>query len=238
MYTFGKDSLMLGMRFYKVLNEEEYKIFTLVKIIDNTWAQFMDEDDCSLVKIDKTDLKDNYVMLIDHTYFNIEFDFDSGEHLDITYRTYKYLRKSIFKETLNYILKLNNLFTPHSEILDKVWEVYFNRIHASKTVVLKVNEDDKNVIDLDNVANGDGKLPDSIFAEAEEEISVCIRSYEVFDFTECVNIDNINMLYFLLYDCKIDRYYIVLYTIDPIREQARITNAMNENMDLVQFMNK
>lgn len=240
MYEFGKENVMVGMRFYKFISEDEYKIYALIRVVDDNNAIFMDEDDCSLFRITKTDLNNDYTLLIDYMDFTIGFDFDTGEHIDITYVTYKYLRQVIFKKTLNYILKLNNLFISQSDTLDSIWEMYFNRIYTSNSkLILRVNrEEDKNVIDLDNVVNGDGRLPDSIFADAEEELSIYILSYEVFEYTDCVNIDNINMMHFFLYDYKNDKYYIVLYIMNTSRESRRVIDDINENIDLWKFMSK
>jgi hypothetical protein len=89
---------------------------------------------------------------------------------------------------------------------------------------------------LDNVVDGDGKIPDSLFADAEEELMTCILSYEAYSYDDSVNIDNINMKHFFIYDEKNDKYYIILYVIDQARVSRQMIQDMNDNIDVVEFM--
>jgi hypothetical protein len=108
---------------------------------------------------------------------------------------------------------------------------------SEKTFVMQVNKpDDKNVIDLDEVVNSDGKLPDSLFADAEEELDTYILSYDLYNFDDSVDINKVQMKYFFLYDVKNDKYYILLYVIDSARVSSQLIKDMNENMDVIEFM--
>jgi hypothetical protein len=91
-------------------------------------------------------------------------------------------------------------------------------------------------IDMEEVVNNNAKLPDSVFDKAEEYLNTYILSYEVYEFDDSVNIDNVNMKYFLIYDEDKDKYFIVLYVIDTTRIAVESMQVMKENIDIVQFM--
>ena len=79
-------------------------------------------------------------------------------------------------------------------------------------------------------------LPDALIDIAEELLNTCIKTYEVYEYDDSVNLNNINMKHFFLeYE---DKYYIVLYTIDNIRNAAKINENLQKHMDVVEFMLK
>lgn len=241
MYKFGKDNVGLGMRFYKFIAEDEYKIFALVKIDDDDNAQFMDEETFELVNIDKKTLLHEYSMLCNFQTlsFNLYKQDKSNWYANVSIISYKYLRKMVFQQTINYILKLNNIFNPLSSDLDYLWEMYFLYSMDSKPVplVFRINStEDYDHIDLDKVVNDEAKLPDSLFMDIEELLLTYILSYDVFEYDDSVNLDNISMKYFFIYSDKKDKYYIVLYMIDTNKVSQKIIEEYEDNIDVIEFM--
>lgn len=257
---FRNETLVLGMRFYKWESDEEYKILALVKLNDNDTAIFMDEETFELHTITKDELDKEYTLLSNSLPFAIAgFEFGAGKLFQLffnesiatfiksmydgTYhelkfysiiRVYRYMKKAVFDKTVNYILKLNNLYSPLSNNLDTIWSVYFSYMSSKQAYVMQISQYDN--IDMEEIVNGDAKLPDSVFDKAEEYLNTCILSYEVYKFDDSVNIDNINMKYFFIYDMDKDEYYIVLYVIDTTRVAMETIQAIDENKDVVQFM--
>ena len=264
MFKFRNETLKLGVRVYKFIEEDEYKIYTLVKFENETEALFMDEETLELKVITKEELENEYTLLSDYIEFRLGgfkasnfpneltvpnvFVINSDIKAVMFYNnipkpdyfvnmvTYRYMRKTVFDKVINYILNLNNHFSPLQSELDMIWELYFTYM-SEKTFVMQVNKpDDKNVIDLDEVVNSDGKLPDSLFADAEEELDTYILSYDLYNFDDSVDINKVQMKYFFLYDVKNDKYYILLYVIDSARVSSQLIKDMNENMDVIEFM--
>ena len=74
--------------------------------------------------------------------------------------------------------------------------------------------------------------------EAEERLSTYILSYDIFEYDESVNFDYIDMKYFFVYSEQLDKFYIVLYLIDTEKVSAKILEDMEENIDLIEFMDQ
>lgn len=257
MFKYGNEQVLLGMRFYKFIDEDEFEIYSIVRFEDDKKATFMNEETFELVTITNKELKDEYTLLTDYKLFMIALidtalgvepfvneeiaNYIRGVHdASISFETlviYKFMKKSVFNKMINYILNLNSLQKQSlSSVQYKIWSMYFKYM-SKGSYVMKVNgEEDKNYIDLDNVVDGDGKIPDSLFADAEEELMTCILSYEAYSYDDSVNIDNINMKHFFIYDEKNDKYYIILYVIDQARVSRQMIQDMNDNIDVVEFM--
>lgn len=257
MFKYGNEQVLLGMRFYKFIDEDEFEIYSIVRFEDDKKATFMNEETFELVTITNEELKDEYTLLTDYKLFMIALidtvlgiepfvneeiaNYIRNVHdASIVFETlviYKFMKKSVFNKMINYILNLNSLQKQSlSSVQYKIWSMYFEYM-SKGSYVMKVNgEEDKNYIDLDNVVDGDGKIPDSLFADAEEELMTCILSYEAYSYDDSVNIDNINMKHFFIYDEKNDKYYIIMYVIDQARVSRQIIQDMNDNIDVVEFM--
>lgn len=256
MFKYGNEQVLLGMRFYKFIDEDEFEIYSIVRFEDDKKATFMNEETFELVTITNEELKDEYTLLTDYKLFMIALidtalgveafvneeiaNYIRGTHdASISFETlviYKFMKKSVFNKMINYILNLNSLQKQSlSSVQYNVWSMYFEYM-SKGSYVMKVNGEDKNYIDLDNVVDGDGKIPDSLFADAEEELMTCILSYEAYSYDDSVNIDNINMKHFFIYDEKNDKYYIILYVIDQARVSRQMIQDMNDNIDVVEFM--
>ena len=255
---FRNEALELGMRFYKFESDEDYRILALVKLNGNDTAVFMDEETFELHTITKDELENEYTLLSNSLPFAVAgFEFGLGKLLQlffnetivtfinniynesqdelkfhIIFRVYSYMKKVVFTKTVNYILTLNNLYSPLEKNLDTIWGVYFS--YMSKSIY--VDRTSHNNIDMEEIVNNKAKLPDSVFDRAEDYLNTYILSYEVYRFDASVNIDNVNMKYFFIYDNNRDEYYIVLYVIDTTRIAMETVQLMEENKDVVQFM--
>ena len=255
--------LELGMRFYKFESDEDYRILALVKLNDNNTAVFMDEETFELHTITIDELKNEYTFLSNSLLLAITgFEFVPEKQLQLIFneeiiafiksnmrnlcnvsqyklkfhlifKVYSYVKKAVFIKTVNYILTLNNLYSPLEEDLNTIWNMYFSYMHKSTYVDTTSHYDN---IDMEEVVNNKAKLPDSVFDRAEDYLNTYILSYEVYRFDASVNIDNINMKYFFIYDDNRDEYYIVLYVIDTTRVAMETFQLMDENKDVVQFM--
>ena len=256
---FRNETLELGMRFYKFESDEDYRILALVKLNGNDTAVFIDEETFELHTITKDKLENEYTLLSNSLPFAIAgFELCSGKlfqlffnetivnfinnsynesqnelKFHIIFRVYSYMKKAVFDKTVNYILTLNNLYSPLKKTLDTIWNMYFSYMHKS-TYVDTISHYDN--IDMEEVVNNKAKLPDSVFDKAEDYLNTYILSYEVYRFDASVNIDNVNMKYFFIYDADKDEYYIVLYVIDTTRIAMETVQLMEENKDVVQFM--
>ena len=256
---FRNEALELGMRFYKFESDEDYRILALVKLNDNDTAVFMDEETFELHTITKDELENEYTLLSNSLPFAVAgFEFGSGKLFQLFFnetivtfintmynesqhelkfhiiiRVYSYMKKAVFNKTVNYILTLNNLYSPLEENLNTIWNVYFSYIGKSTYVDTTSHYDN---IDIEEIVNNKAKLPDSVFVRAEDYLNTYILSYEVYRFDASVNIDNVNMKYFFIYDANRDEYYIVLYVIDTTRVAMETVQLMEENKDVVQFM--
>lgn len=259
MFKVRNETIRLGTRFYQTISDDEYKIFVLVKFEEDNTAKFMDEETFELITISKTELEEDYVMLSDTLPFIIvkyngvifinehvrnlyyqalmctgkPLEIDSSLVLDV----YKYIKKEVFYRTLNYILNLNSRLSL-SEDLDTIWKMYFSYMSQS-CYVMQINYEGYNPhIDMKDVVDNDAKLPDSLFIEAEEILNTYILSYEVYEYDDSVNIDNVGMKHFFIYDVKEDKYYIMLYVLDTSRISRERIQNMRDNMDVVEFMLK
>lgn len=260
---FRNETLGLGMRFYKFESDEDYRILALVKLNGNDTAVFMDEETFELHTITKDELENEYTLLSNSLPFAVAgFEFGSKKtfqlffneeivtfikdnlyslfnesqyklRFNLIFRVYSYMKKAVFDKTVNYILTLNNLYSPLEKNLNTIWNMYFSYMHKSTYVDIIDNHDN---IDMEEVVNNKAKLPDSVFDKAEDYLNTYILSYEVYRFDASVNIDNVNMKYFFIYDADRDEYYIVLYVIDTTRIAMETVQLMEENKDVVQFM--
>ena len=254
---FRNETLKLGMRFYKFESDEDYRILTLVKLNDNDTAIFMDEETLKLHNINKETLDNEYTLLSDSLPFAVAasvmpgqseedlFDFIYNEAI-LTFanvrefkfvlylRVYKCMKKAVFVKMVNYILNLNNLYSSLSDSnLELIWNMYFSYMQG-KTCFLTISKYDN--IDMEAVVDDNAKLPDSIFDKAEEYLNTYILSYDVYKFDDSVNIDNVNMKYFFIYDIDKDTYYIILYVIDTAKIAIETMHDLEENQDVVKFM--
>ena len=242
MYKFGKEPTSLGMRFYKFIAEDEYKIFVLVKILDDSNAQFMDEETFELVNIDSDTLSHEYTLLLN--YHTLKFtlpDKLNNKRFEVHIVSYLFLRRIVFEQTLNNILILNFGYTPESGqeepiyIESELGSMHYNYVrdmykYLGSTPILWVSR-------FDNSFDGE-RLSDAIIMEAEERLSTYILSYDIFEYDESVNFDYIDMKYFFVYSEQLDKFYIVLYLIDTEKVSAKILEDMEENIDLIEFMDQ
>ena len=51
MFKYGNEQVLLGMRFYKFIDEDEFEIYSIVRFEDDKKATFMNEETFELVTI-------------------------------------------------------------------------------------------------------------------------------------------------------------------------------------------
>lgn len=242
MYKFGKEHLMLGMRFYKFIAEDEYKIFVLVKVLDDNNAQFMDEETFELVNIDSDTLSHEYTLLLNYHTLKFTLPYKSKNRLvEIGIVSYLFLRKIVFEQTLNNILILNFGYIPKPRtkepicIESEIGAMYYNYVcdmykYLGSTPILWISR-------FENGFDGE-RLSDTVIMDAEERLSTYILSYDIFEYDESVNLAYVDMKYFFVYSEQLDKFYIVLYLIDTEKVSAKILEDMEENIDLIEFMDQ
>lgn len=291
---FRNMKLMIGMRFYTFISENEFNIFSLVKISEHE-GYFMNEETLEIITITETELDKSYILLNDYdswvicnftpkeefsedpTYKNtniwITNKFISG-FLNNRYMSYPYeitcvirmviynfMTKTVFNKLINYIIQLNQdtikVFDT-SDALEHIWNEYFRTIndkycilHCTKVKPLKdsmhyydyIENYDKllNVInidiDLEKIVNSDDKrIPDIIINDAEKLLDTFILTYEIYAYDESINMNNVNMKHFFIYNN--DKYYLVLYVVDQMKELDSTFNNLQNHKDIVDFMLK
>jgi hypothetical protein len=257
MYKFGAEFVVLGMRFYKFISDDEYKIFVLVKILNDNNAQFMDEETFEIVTIDNETLSHEYTLLtmnrrIFEFYINTTHDINPNNTTKVSIMSYLFLRKIVFEKTINNILELNFGYTPTDidsypisvfgdkvfirNELDILWYEYYI-CHLFRTTsnnpLFYFDNQFFSKLDAENK-----RLSDDAIMEIEESLSTYILSYDIYEYDESVNLDNVNMKYFFIYCSEVDKYYIVLYLINTEKVSAKILEDMEENIDLIEFMDQ
>lgn len=146
---------------------------------------------------------------------------------------YKFMKKSVFNKLINYIINLHYpKFSLSESDNNVIWEEYF-RLMNKHELILDCSD---KVLDMDAVVNHNAKIPDDIIDEAEEILNTFILTYDPYELDDSVNMNNVNMKYFLIYTN--DKYYLILYVIDTQRENITIQENLKENMDIVNFMLK
>lgn len=252
----GRETVELGMRFYTFIDDENYKILTYVGK-----GKFMNEETFELEEISEKDLYEYYTMLSEYNPFVVMkfksnwvkddnlfcndasvavlaeyknwFNVAERDILEFGFKmvVYKYMRKSVFDKLINYILNLNNpSYSLSDSDSNEIWEMYF-RYMSKSAFVLKVDDDKLN---MDDVVNNNAKIQDSVFSEAEEFLNTYILTYEAYELDDSVDISNVNMKYFVIYNH--DKYYIILYVADTTRIARQKIADMNDEIDVVRFM--
>ena len=264
---FNNKELRLGFRFYTSISEDEYNIYSLICIDEeNERCKLMNEETLLLEEVSRTDLEDNYVLLTNSIdiflvklipkkgvkrnpiweeakYFKadtLEYyaDFyNTSMILDIA--TYPFMSRSIFYKMINYIIQ--EYYPKHTALdnseLAYIHSIYNRYVHDKYTILSDhgVYKDEIKKCDMTRLAS-EKLLPDALIDIAEELLNTCIKTYEVYEYDDSINLNNINMKHFFLeYE---DKYYIVLYTIDNIRNTAKINENLQKHMDVVEFMLK
>lgn len=149
---------------------------------------------------------------------------------------YKFVRKSVFDKLINYIIQLN---TPDFQIsqkddIDFIWELYFRYINDNNLVIDGNQYSD--ILDMDAVVRNEAKIPDSVINDVEELLNIPILTYDPYELDDSVNLNNVNMKHFFIY--MNDKYYIILYVIDTVKESILTHQNLQDHMDVVEFMLK
>ena len=254
-FSFNGERIYVGMRFYTMISDDEYKILTFLKFNDRQSAQFLNEETGEVETLLSYTLEDRYTLLSDYIVKPMVFiknkitgerdllmgsliqdftkqQYDNPEDFHVIcvkeVACYHFLTRTVFNNTVNNCIMEADSFTDKE--LDDLWQTYtFGMIAKRQFVII----DDK--IDIQKcLEENDNKIPDRVIDDAEKDLGVYILSYEIYGYDASVDLDKVNMKYFIMYNN--DRYYIVLYMIDTAREVAATAEAMRENTDVIEFM--
>ncbi len=255
--------LKLGMRFYVFIDDDEYKIYTLVKNKSDSGI-FMDEETFDLVEIEEEDLDENYILLDDYNqWLIVKFEFDRYENYkkitEETWRVnecintfmdnsiffnyailcklnivmYKFMSKAVFYKLCNYILKYNSTLSSDQYDIDSIWAFYFEHELIANPTIPIFIHNQKEVLLSDAVIDEKKRLPDSVFFDAEDTIGINILSYTIYDLDDSVNIDNISIKFFIMYSKYEDKYFIILYN-----GEEKTIDDTNEYRSVFEFMSQ
>lgn len=255
---FKNEKLELGTRFFLFTAEDEYKIVSLVKSEEES-GQFMNEETLELETISEKEL-DKYTMLSEYeTWFICQLKTVSGMNIwtynqyvlnffdnkgqpiyevqsMFTIAVYKFMKKSVFDKLINYIMNLNYKISLSDSDCNEIWSLYFMNIHKDIRIFedsfLRLNGN----LNMKDVINNNAKIPDSLLDAIEENFNTYILTYDVYEYDDSVNLYNVNMKYFVIYNN--DKYYIVLYVEDTARLARETQENLEKHMDVVNFMLK
>jgi hypothetical protein len=250
-----------------MVSDDEYFIFTLVKINDDFKSgQFLNEETDEIVTITSIELLEEYTMLTDYKfmlfakidnivttsiYYNeflrqylaagIQSNIKDNIIWTIQMCFYKFMKRAVFNKIANYILNLNYPSQSLSESdKDYLWDVYFSYICGNASLPLFTTSElkvttspDEKVIDYDN-----NKISDSAIMEIESKLDTYILSYDIYEYDDSVNIDNVTMRHIMLYDQNTDAYYLVRYIIDTAKVAEKTISDMNDCIDVIEFMSQ
>lgn len=260
---FKDKPIKIGTRFYNFVSEDEFQLIVLVKNESNK-GTFMDEETFETFTLTDEEL-DRYTMIIPEkecsfSNFRLKKHFKNEPDLSlslwineenlkgfletpmlsepyefmlkINFVMYKYMSKKVFDKMFNYIIHLS---TKNYKLTDDdyniLWQLYFNTYVNESILVLDMTEEFG-----DKLQTIDDKLPDAIIDEAEICLGTAIMAYDVYEYDVSVDMSSIEMKYFMLYIN--DKYYIVTYKVDVMRQTKETQKNLREHNDLVSFMLK
>lgn len=246
----------LGMRFYIFDDDDddEYQLFDLVMIDKDDEYVLMNEETLELQTVNKQELQNDYILLDnyvpfavvgmkDKQYFvNEEIrnetsyirEFPSMVDFIISMKTYAYIKQVAFKHMINYILKMNCNYEATEDDLNYIWNRYF--MYANKFTMETSHNLDDNVTTEDN--NYLHSISESLFVDIEEKMGIYVLTYQLYKYDTSIDMAKINMKYLILYNADIDTYYLMLYISDNRRNAAERIKELEENIDVINFMNK
>lgn len=253
----------LGSRFYTLISDDEYKIYSFIKFDTATTGQFLDEETGEICTITKEDLIKYYTLLTDYKFMlfakvdTIEFgtvilhneelreyfknnpDTTKKIHWSMPVLFYKFVKKSVFNKMLNYILNLNYPQQSLSDNdLDHMWKVYFTYMVSNGNVPIFSSSSIMPEGSEREIVNEEDRLSDATIMMVEEELDTYIFSYDIYEYDDSVNINNVTMRHFMIYDEKNDKYFLVRYIVDTAKVSAKTISDMNDCMDVVEFMSQ
>lgn len=152
----------------------------------------------------------------------------------ISMKTYAYIKQVAFKHMINYILKMNCNYEATEDDLNYIWNRYF--MYANKFTMETSHNLDDNVTTEDN--NYLHSISESLFVDIEEKMGIYVLTYQLYKYDTSIDMAKINMKYLILYNADIDTYYLMLYISDNRRNAAERIKELEENIDVINFMNK
>lgn len=249
----------IGMRFYKFISDDEYVIKIVIKNYEHS-CLFMDEETFKTETITEEELDKDYTLLSNYRkmiFIKLESHFIDLLINDIMYdvnfylsnypksslkwflslNVYRYMSKSVFTNFIKYVSKNNDyLISLEKDDIENMWNSYFNaiNIYTSNIKLFDFNRYDYKDINMDKVVEEKERISDAVFSDIEEQLNQYILTYQVYNFDDSVNTDNVNMKYFLIY--QRDKYYIVLYVRDETKESNDKIEMYNKHLDIFKFM--
>lgn len=152
------------------------------------------------------------------------------------FNVYKYNKKFVFKNMMKHIVNLNKISNFTEKDIDSIWYGYF--IHEVNNNEIIDYEQFSNIVNLGDVANGKAKIPDSVLDDTEEILNTSIKYYDVYELDPSIDLEKVNMKHYIAYDHNTDKYYLILYVRDELRESIKIRQNLEDHIDLVNFMLK
>lgn len=152
----------------------------------------------------------------------------------ISMKTYAYIKQVAFKRMINYILKMNCNYEATEDDLNYIWNRYF--VYANKFTMETSHNLDDNVTTEDN--NYLHSISESLFVDIEEKMGIYVLTYQLYKYDTSIDMAKINMKYLMLYNADTDTYYLMLYISDNRRNAVERIKELEENIDVINFMNK
>lgn len=152
------------------------------------------------------------------------------------FNVYKRNKKSVFKNMMKHIVNLNKISNFTEKNIDDVWYRYF--IHEVNNNEVIDYEQFSNIVNLSDVADGKAKIPDVVLDDTEEILNTSIRCYDVYELDPSIDLEKVNMKHYIAYDHNTDKYYLILYVIDELRDSIKTRQNLEDHIDLVNFMLK
>lgn len=259
---------LAGMRFYIFNNDEdeEYKLYDLVGIYKNQIITLMDEETFEIIKVNIHQLQKEYILLTNYTSLTIQgirqkslivykdpFERDMNELIifcneparrcqfletipnamadfDIYMCAYPYMSKNVFTHMLNAVTG----YDIDSYTIQSIWNTYLKSYcGASMTIGIDL-EPYSTTMDEEYTHT----IPESLFIKIEEELEIYIKTYQLYKMDTSIDMNKINMKYIVLFNLDTDKYYLLLYIPDDRRYALEDLKAKQENIDLINFMDK
>lgn len=152
------------------------------------------------------------------------------------FNVYKRNKKSVFKNMMNCIVNLNKISNFTEKSIDDIWYRYFiSEVNNNEVIDY---EQFSNIVNLGDVADGKAKIPDVVLDDTEEILNTSIRCYDVYELDPSIDLEKVNMKHYIAYDHNTDKYYLILYVIDELRDSIKTRQNLEDHIDLVNFMLK
>lgn len=230
--------LVLGLRFYVMVSNDEYEIFSTIYIdTEKKEVTLLNEETFDTKVVDLEGLDKYYTLLTDYNKLPMIsiVGFNKRKRKRFTNTnivTYRFMRKKVFNKIIESICKYNSINMKHF-FEKELWLRYISGTYDSFDKFYIIDE--KKVDDIGKaVEDKNYKLPNVVFSDIEDYLHTVITSYDVYRYDDSVDLSNIKSDYFILYSTVEDDYFIFLYNKDDSLYKPEYDSNVK---DLVDFMN-